>query len=179
MNEKLNIKAEPKEEINNQSNNDKSQPQQQLQLDDINNPNSIAFVKYGRRTLEKGTQAYFEMRERNNKAIHKHRQKKRDEMKLKTITNDNNNKKKNFINSISNDSSTKNNYNNKNGIIETRRGSSVDDIEFNDENSQFIKHECPKLRQYFESHILDMDIVVKKKIRKIFDSLEYKLSKFY
>lgn len=154
----------------------------------LNDPNSIAYVKYGRRTLEKGTQAYYEMRERNNKAIHKHRQKKRDEMKMKISTTpppsiiSENNKNISLSSNLDTSSSIyiKKEATNdrKQSLVIKRRNSSVDETDSNDDNIQFMKHEYPKLKLYFEkNHFLDN--VVKIKIRELFQSLEYKLSNVY
>jgi hypothetical protein len=179
----FNIKKEPNE-VKFEEKDNKEDISQNFK---VNDPNSIAYVKYGRRTLEKGTQAYYEMRERNNKAIHKHRQKKRDEMKMKITTTppppiicENN---KNISSSSNLDTSSiyikKETTNDKiQSLVIKRRNSSVDETESNDENIQFMKHEYPKLKLYFEkNHFLDN--VVKIKIRELFQSLEYKLSNVY
>ena len=169
MNE-FDIKKEP-----NEVKDEETKEEENIQ--DINNPNSIAYVKYGRRTLEKGTQAYYEMRERNNKAIHKHRQKKRDEMKMKITTPISNEDKNISSSNLDYPICIKNEATNEKlqSIVIKRRNSSVDETELNNENNRFMEKEYPKLKLYFEKNQF-LDNVVKNKIRELFQSLEHKLS---
>ena len=104
-----------------------------IENDTSSSLDSVLYVKYGRRTLEKGTQAYYEMRERNNKAIHKHRQKKRDEMKMK-----------------SNIKSSKNCLNKAESKInsEEEKKPALNNAS-SDENIRFIEHEYPVIKRYF------------------------------
>jgi hypothetical protein len=150
------IKIETEEETSNTTENEKD-------------GNSSVFVKYGRRTLAKGTPAYYEMRERNNKAIHKHRQKKRDELKIQAPADT-------PTSAVPTVNRVKKQYDQNNIKRMQSCNDDDDEDEDEDENESFINRELPKIKQFFESPFFD--IIVKSKFQEIIRSLECDLGNF-